>query len=66
MPERTTVTKKTTVPVQGGTAKKIRRSKASQARLDAIVDAIGDDAGAIRRLIQAMAEIDPSIIVINQ
>ncbi len=57
---------KTPAPQRAGTRKKILRSKASQARLDAILGAIGDDMGALRKLVSAMAEIDTAIIVINQ
>jgi hypothetical protein len=57
---------KTPAPKRAGTAtRKIRRTKASQARLDAIVSAIGDDIGAMRRLVAAIAAIDPAVIFIN-
>jgi len=61
-------TKKTSAPVQGGTRykKTTRRSKASQARLDAILGAISDNPVALRKLLCAIAEISPGAIVINQ
>lgn len=54
-------------PRRAGTryGKNIRRTKASQERLDAILGAIGDNPDALRRLISAIAEISPDIILIN-
>ena len=57
--------KKTPAPRRAGTRKNIRRSKASQARLDAILGVVGDDPDALRKLIAAIAEIAPDIILIN-
>jgi hypothetical protein len=60
-------TKKTPHQRLGGTrhGKTTRRSKASQARLDAILGAIGDDTQALSKLLSAILEIDPAIILIN-
>ncbi len=56
-------TKKILAPRRASTAK--RRSKASQAQLDAILGAIGDDPDALRRLVAAIAGITPGAILIN-
>jgi hypothetical protein len=57
-------TKRTPAPRRAGT-RQTRRSKASQARLDAILGAIGDDQDALRKLITAIAEIAPGAFLIN-
>lgn len=44
----------------------VRRDKASQARLDAILDAVGNDPDALRKLLCAIAEIASSENVINR
>jgi hypothetical protein len=60
-------TTKTPNPRRVGTryGKNIRRSKASQERLDAILGAIGNDQEGLRKLLAAIAEIAPAAIPIN-
>jgi hypothetical protein len=57
----------TPAPQRAGTrySKNIRRSKASQARLDAILGAIGDNPDELRKLLVTIAEITPGAILIN-